>query len=204
MPSPEQAFATRRRWSGVRSKRSMATLGRPHKPSVQSGQHHQSCGARGALAARAVAMVGAMVDSRKAVVALFVGIAVHILGSATLPGQQPLTVSEALDLRMVANPQLGEGFVAFNVIVPRPIADGPGGSYLHLGVIEKPEYAQEGKFAAVRWLVSGKNSAGNLAIVPGQRAVSYTRRIDGVHQIVVQAIDGGEAKVYAETPSVSS
>ena len=37
-----------------------------------------------------------------------------------------LSVEQALRLRTVSNPQLGDDFVAFTLVVPRPIADGPG------------------------------------------------------------------------------
>ena len=35
--------------------------------------------------------------------------------------------------------QLGDDFVAFHRVVPRPLEDGPGGSYLHVGVIDGRE-----------------------------------------------------------------
>ena len=79
--------------------------------------------------------------------------------AALLVAQDPLTVSEALSLKQVVNPQMGDGFVAFNVVAPRPVEDGPGGSYLHLGVVDGD--------GAVRMLVEGKRSAGSMAVRPG-------------------------------------
>ena len=109
--------------------------------------------------------------------------------------QAPLTVSEALSLKQVANPQMGDGFVAFNVVVPRPIEDGPGGSYLNVGVAEG---------GAVRMLVDGKRSAGSLAVRPGTRQVSFRGRAGDAVQVLLMDIDDKQVSAFAETPAVSS
>lgn len=114
-----------------------------------------------------------------------------------------LTVEQALALRTVTNPQLGDGFVAFNVSVPRPLADGPGGAYLHLGVVEG-DLADPDAMPAPRWLVSGKQSASSMAVRPGAREVSYLKTADGRRQVHVHGIDGGEPKVWRQTPSISA
>ena len=114
---------------------------------------------------------------------------------ACLLAQEPLSVAEALSLKQVANPQLGDGFVAFNVVVPRPIADGPGGSYLNVGVCEDGE---------VRMLVDGKRSASGLAVRPGQRQFSFKGRADGRMQVLTMDIDSGQVSAFGPTPSVAS
>lgn len=123
----------------------------------------------------------------------------RLLAALALPAavlaQNPLTVTEALSLRQVANPQMGDGFVAFHVVVPRPIEDGPGGSYLNVGVHEN------GK---VRMLVDGKRSAGSLAVRPGKRQVSFKGRADGRTQVLLMDIDSGDVSLFTQMPSVSS
>jgi len=123
----------------------------------------------------------------------------RLLAALALPAamlaQNPLTVTEALSLRQVVNPQMGDGFVAFNVVVPRPIEDGPGGSYLNLGVREN------GK---VRMLVDGKRSAGGFAVRPRQRQVSFKGRADGRTQVLLMDLDSREVDLFARTPSVAS
>lgn len=114
---------------------------------------------------------------------------------AGLLAQAPLSVAEALSLKQVANPQLGDGFVAFNVVVPRPIADGPGGSYLNVGVCEDGE---------MRMVVDGKRSASGLAVRPGQRQLSFKGRADGRMQVLTMDVDSKEVGVFGPTPSVAS
>ena len=109
--------------------------------------------------------------------------------------QQPLSVSEALRLAQVSSPQMGDGFVAFQVVSPRPIEDGPGGSYLHVGVVEGGE---------VRMLVDGAASAGALAVRPGTRQVSFRGRNGDRTQVLLMDIDSGEIAAFGATPSVSS
>lgn len=121
-----------------------------------------------------------------------------------LAAQEPISVSESLALRTVTNPHMGLGFVAFNMVVPRPIEDGPGGSYLNVGYIDKPRAALTGKAVETKWLVSGKNSGSSLAVPPRQRAVSYIKRINGKSQVVIHPLDGGDVTAYADTPSVIS
>ena len=100
-------------------------------------------------------MVRDMGHSMRTVGARIICGSVALLASSAVFAQEPLSVPEALALRTVANPVLGGGFVAFNLIVPRPIEDGPGGSYLHLGIIDNPFEARTGKKVVTRWLVSG-------------------------------------------------
>ncbi len=149
-------------------------------------------------------MVRDMGHSMRTVGARIICGSVALLASSAVFAQEPLSVPEALALRTVANPLLGGGFVAFNLIVPRPIEDGPGGSYLHLGIIDNPFEARTGKKVATRWLVSGKESARSIAIRPRYRAISYLKRVSGKNQVVVQPIKQGEAKLFAATPSVIS
>ncbi|MEO6596715.1 MAG: hypothetical protein ABIP94_18365, partial [Planctomycetota bacterium] len=135
---------------------------------------------------------------------LRVGVLAALLCSIVTPGQNPvgLTVEQALQLRQVANPQLGEDFVAFNLVVPRPLADGPGGSYLHLGVIDGLKALGADSKPVPRWLVTGKDSARSMAVRPGSREVSFLRAVDGVQQLFVQSIASGEAQRWAETQAV--
>ena len=124
------------------------------------------------------------------------------------PGAAPLTVEQALALRSVTNPQLGNDFVAFNLVVPRPIADGPGSAYLHLGVIGGlSKLSAEGVAAQkpeVRWLVAGKETAPSMAVRPGTREASFVRAVDGAAQILVMSIDGGDPRVFAKMPAVTA
>ena len=113
-------------------------------------------------------------------------------------------MTEAINMRTVVNPQLGDGFVAFNLVVPRPISAGPGGSYLHLGVVESLAKGDDGAEPPLRWLVRGKSSAPSMAVRPGTRSVSYKKRVDNRSQVVVHPIAGAAAEVFAKTPSVAS
>ena len=47
-------------------------------------------------------------------------IPVVALAAAAL-AQEPLTVLEALSLKQVVNPKVGDGFIAFQVVVPAPL-----------------------------------------------------------------------------------
>ena len=140
----------------------------------------------------------------RAVIALIACASVGSILGGGLSAQKPLSVPEALALRTVANPHIGLGFVTFNMVVPRPIEDGPGGSYLNVGYIDNPRAALAGKTVETKWLVSGKNSAPSLAVPPRQRAVSYTKRINGKSQVVIHPLDGSDVTAYANTPSVIS
>ena len=104
-------------------------------------------------------------------------------------------MAEVLSLKQVVNPVMGDGFVAFNVVVPRPIEDGPGGSYLNIGVYEDGE---------VRMLVDGKQGAPGLSVRPATRQVSFKARAGGRTQVLLMGLDSGEASVFASTPSVTS
>ena len=117
---------------------------------------------------------------------------------------QGLTVEQALAARSVTNPQLGDDFVAFSVVVPRPIADGPGGAYLHAGVIDGLSKLGAEAMPELRWLVSGNQSAASLAVRPGHREVSFRSRVNGRMQVVVQSIEGGRPAPFCATPSVAS
>ncbi|MGE3173446.1 MAG: prolyl oligopeptidase family serine peptidase [Planctomycetota bacterium] len=115
--------------------------------------------------------------------------------------QQPLTVEQVMDLRTVTNPVLGDGFVAWNVVVPRPLADGPGGSYLHAFACDDAAAMLRGEGTA-RALVGGKDSTPGLAARPGHRAVTFLQRIDGAMQLVQMPLGGGEAEPVAKTASI--
>ncbi|MFK7742385.1 MAG: prolyl oligopeptidase family serine peptidase [Planctomycetota bacterium] len=130
--------------------------------------------------------------------------------SAAASAQDPLTPAEALQLRQVINPVLGDGFAAFQMVVPRPIAEGAGGSRLHVGVLDLA--IADGKISAagepppVRWLVDGQQSVSGLKLRPGHREVSFTARVNGASQVIVQSVaaDAGKPSVFATTPSVRS
>ncbi|MDA7936479.1 prolyl oligopeptidase family serine peptidase [bacterium] len=140
----------------------------------------------------------------RTIFALMICASLGSISTGGLAAQEPLSVPEALALRTIANPNMGLDFVAFNMVVPRPIEDGPGGSYLNVGYIENPRNALTGKPIETKWLVSGKNSAPALAVPPRQRAVSYLKRIKGKTQVVIHPLDGGDLSAYANTPSVIS
>lgn len=146
-----------------------------------------------------------MVNMLRTISALLVASTVGGWVGGVVSAQEPLTIDEALSLRQVVNPKLGDGFVAFNLVVPRPVGDGVGGSYLNLGVIDQPVGGGGAEKPKVRWLVANEGSAPGLAIRPGSKQVSYTRRIDGRTEVVVRTVDGsGEPEPFAETPSLSS
>ncbi len=116
---------------------------------------------------------------------------------------QGLAVAHALSLRSVTNPRLGDDFVAFTLVVPRPIADGPGSTYLHLGVIDGLAALQPGTMPTPRWLVDGRQSAPGMQVRSSHREVSFLRAVDGAMQLFVQSIDGGEPRRWASTPSIA-
>src|SRR5688572_22407527 len=94
---------------------------------------------------------------------LVVAISLAVAIAAGIPAQQAapraaLTVEQALALRSVTNPCLGDDFVAFTLLVPRPIADGPGSAYQHLGVIDGLGKLQANARPEPRWLVNGKQT----------------------------------------------
>ncbi|MCU0866552.1 MAG: prolyl oligopeptidase family serine peptidase [Planctomycetes bacterium] len=125
-------------------------------------------------------------------------------GAPEAGGPTGLSVEQALGLRTVTNPQLGDDFVAFTLVVPRPIADGPGGSYLHLGVIDGLSKLVPGTLPPVQWLVSGKDSAVSMQVRPRHREVSFLRARDGAMQLMVLPIGGGDAVPFATTASIAS
>ncbi len=127
-----------------------------------------------------------------------------ILTAQQAPVANGLTVPQALALRTVANPRLGDDFVAFTLSVPRPLADGPGPAYQHVGVIDGLSKLVAGTLPTPRWLVSGKDSAAAMQVRPAARAVSFLRAIDGAMQLVVLPLDAGEAAVFATTPSIAA
>ncbi|MBX3463834.1 MAG: S9 family peptidase [Planctomycetes bacterium] len=116
---------------------------------------------------------------------------------------QGLAVDQALALRACAQVHLGDDFVAFSMVVPRPLADGPGTAYVHLGVLEGLEALAAGARVEPRWLVHGKESAAAFAVRPGCREVSFVRLHEGSPQLFVQSIDGGPARRFAATPPVA-
>ncbi|MBL8730504.1 MAG: S9 family peptidase [Planctomycetes bacterium] len=117
---------------------------------------------------------------------------------------QGLSVAQALALRTITNPRLGADFVAFTQVVPRPLADGPGGAYLHVGVLDGLDRLAAGERAEPRWLVDGRATAPAMAVRPGAREVSFLRPVAGAPQVFVQSIDGGEPQPWAATPAVSA
>jgi dipeptidyl aminopeptidase/acylaminoacyl peptidase len=135
--------------------------------------------------------------------------------AATAPALAPaaanastgLTVEQALALRSVTNPRLGDDFVAFTLLVPRPIADGPGTAYQHVGVIDGLGALQPGVQPTVKWLVGGpqggKQSAPQMQVRPRHRELSFLRVVDGRPQLYVQSIDGGDARRWADTAPVA-
>lgn len=137
-----------------------------------------------------------------AAVAAVLAVTVSCAQEAVAPPGLGLSVEQALALRSVSNPRLGDDFVAFSLVVPRPVADGPGGAYLHLGVIDGLARLQAGSRPEPRWLVAGKDSAPSMQVRPGRREVSWLRAVDGRTQLVVQSIDGGEPQRFAPTPAI--
>lgn len=111
--------------------------------------------------------------------------------------QEPLSVAEALSLKQVVNPQMGDGFVAFQVLSAAPIDAGPAGSALRVGV-------REG--GAVRMLSRGLSRG--LAVRPGTRQLSFADRdmelTKGRNQIVLLDLDSDQVELFASTPVVAS
>jgi dipeptidyl aminopeptidase/acylaminoacyl peptidase len=133
-------------------------------------------------------------------------LALLLTGFTTAQGTPPagLSVAHALRLRSCSTPLLGDDFVAFSQVVPRPLADGPGGPYLHVGVFTGLAELAAGVRREPQWLVTGTDSAPALAVRPGSREVSFLRAHDGVPQVFVQPVDGGPARRLAPTPPVSA
>lgn len=138
-----------------------------------------------------------------AVLGVAVGAQAPAPGALAAP-PQGLALTAALQLRQVTNPQLGQDFAAFTLVVPRAIDDGPGGAWLHLGVIDGLGRLEAGKLPTPRWLISGKDSAPAMAIRPGTREVTYLRSQQGRSQLLLQSIDGGEPRPWAATPSIAA
>jgi len=116
---------------------------------------------------------------------------------------QGMTVEQALALRSVSNPQLGDDFVAFSLAVPRPLDDGAGGAYLHVAVIDGLSGLDAAALPEPRWLVAGKKSASTLRVRPGHREISFRGRVSGRMQVLVQSIDDGRPMAWRATPSVA-
>ncbi|MCR9246965.1 MAG: alpha/beta fold hydrolase [bacterium] len=113
-----------------------------------------------------------------------------------------LTVEQVMALKTVTNPQLGDGFVAFNVVVPRPLSDGPGGAYLHLGVLTG-DFGAGGAPVEPKWLFAGKGGVSGTATVPGRRAVSYLRTVNGRRRLFVHDIEADAAEIWGDLASIS-
>lgn len=114
-----------------------------------------------------------------------------------------LEVEQAMALRQAANPQLGDGFLAYTLVVPRPLEDGPGGVYLHVGLFDNPTAARAGGVEP-RMLVTGKDSAPGMAVRPGTRSISFVRESSGKRQVCTLSIDGGEPEPVADTPAIAA
>jgi dipeptidyl aminopeptidase/acylaminoacyl peptidase len=159
-------------------------------------------------------------------VALVVPLAAALLAASTVQragAQQPsappaaraapagaaggLSVPQALALRTVTNPRLGDDFVAFTLLVPRPLGDGPGAAYQHVGVIDGLAALAPDTRPAVKWLVGGpehgKQTAPAMQVRSKHREVSFLRVADGRPQLFVQSIDGGAARRWADTPALA-
>ena len=130
-----------------------------------------------------------------------------LFSTATLVAQQAprpgLTVEQALLLRQLANPQLGDGFLACTVVTPRPLADGAGGPYLHAAVIDDLAAALRGE-GRLRFLVQGRDSAPGLAARPNAREISFLRAVDGAMQLFRLPLTGGEPERVATTASIAA
>lgn len=115
----------------------------------------------------------------------------------------PMTVEQAMQLQHVRSVHLGANCVVWSTVVPRPIADGPGGPWLHVFVCPDLAAALRAE-VRVQPLLVGKETPGNLAIRPGSRHVTFTRPIDGRAQMLAIAIDGqGEPSRVATTPAIA-
>lgn len=119
--------------------------------------------------------------------------------AAPLCAQEGLTVEQVEQLRYAVNPQQGDGFAACSMVVPRPLADGPGGARFHVAVID--DLTGKGK---PRMLVSGKDSASAMAVRPGTREISFAKAAGGKRQLFTMPIDGGEPSQVADTPSIAA
>lgn len=136
----------------------------------------------------------------------FVLLAALLTGVAAAQSERPngITVEQALRVRSCSNPQIGDDFVAFTRQVPRPLADGPGGAYLHVGVLEGLDRLAAGERGQPRWLVDGRDTAPAMSVRPGAREVSFLRRHEGAMQVFVQPLDAGPAAPWTATPSVTA
>jgi len=119
--------------------------------------------------------------------------------TAPLSAQTGLSVEQAEQLRYAVNPQLGDGFAACSLVVPRPISDGPGGARFHVAVVEDLTGGSE-----PRMLVSGKDSAPAMAVRPHSRELSFAKVSGGKRQLFSISIDGGDPRQVADTPSIVS
>ena len=104
---------------------------------------------------------------------------------------------EALSLKQVVNPKVGDGFIAFQVVVPTPLERGPSASALAVGVYEA---------GAVRMLTEGGRRG--LAVRPGTRQLSFADRDEaltgGRTQVICMDLDTGVVERFAATPPVVS
>lgn len=114
-----------------------------------------------------------------------------------------MTPEQAMQLAQVRSVELGDDFLLYTLSVPRPLADGPGGAYTHLGVFGDLTAALAGR-AAPRLLVSGKDSVSAPAARPGTRTISVLRSEGGRRQLFALPVDGGEARRIADTPSITA
>jgi dipeptidyl aminopeptidase/acylaminoacyl peptidase len=125
----------------------------------------------------------------------------HTILTAQDPGG--ITVEQTMDLRTVLAPQTGEGFLAYSIVTPRPLADGAGSARYHIAVIDGLPGALT-ESPEPRMLVEGDETAPAMQARPGTRELSFLRRIDGKMQLFAGSIDQWEPKAVAETASVAS
>ncbi len=121
-----------------------------------------------------------------------------LTAQAPPPSAHGLSPEQCLALRAVRGVEFGDGFAVFTVIVPRPIADGPGGARLHAFAITDLDAAAP----TPRELIGGKDSANGLAVRPGTRTVTFLKAVDGKAQVFALPVDGGEPERIADTPAV--
>src|SRR5436190_688890 len=181
--------------------RAAAAASRP-AGSMRGANEVAACARASRLAVRTLRQM-----RRILVLAVVVAAVVPVPAAAQAPAAATgLSVAQALALRSVTNPRLGDDFVAFTLVVPRPIADGPGASYQHVGVIDGLGKLPENTTPAARWLVSGKQAAPGMQVRCKHREVSFLRAVDGGTQLFVQSIDGsmhgGEPRQWAKTPAI--
>lgn len=124
------------------------------------------------------------------------------LRAQTLQTKAGLSVEQAMSLEQVANPVFGEGFLAWQVVIPRPIDEGSGPARAQIWILEDRKDGEDEPRA--RMLVDEKAEAHDLAVRPGSRSISYLQTADGSQQLFERSIDGGEERRVASTQAIAS